>query len=486
VTTEAREPRRGPAAAVIWTTIALVATLTVLFWSVAYVEWRVVTSAGGAASVPAASVRLAFLPPGVASGILLLTTFVFFAVMSRHWREPLPVLAELARRIGSGERVSVPYQERADEMGDLAVALRGWQDASALREVLLRSAPVGILRLDSAGVVSEANRAAGAILGCQPSELEGRELLDFVHPEDRGLADRVLPLIQAGQDRMVAEARLRRRGGWLWCSATVASMAAEQGSPGSFVVILEDISVRKSQAEWAAAIQREMLPARAPELDGYEIAARCLYAQEVAGDLYDWVDTGDGQLEFTVADVMGKGMGAALVTAALRTALRTLPAELGPAQRVSRAAGEMTFGPQADSLFVTLFHARLELASGRLRYVDAGHGYCLLRRAGGRLERLPVRSLPLGIGISEEEIAEGVVYLEPGDTLLVCSDGLVELAEGSVALEELISELDPGLDARRAVDRLIAAMPNHPIDDVTVLVLNRAGPAPRRPRCHAP
>src|SRR5207302_10538078 len=113
------------------------------------------------------------------------------------------------------------------------------------------------------------------------------------------------------------------------------------------------------------------------------VAGRWLPAQEVAGDLYDWEDTGDGNLELTVADVMGKGMGAALVMAALRTALRAAPGDLGPAERVTRAAAAMTFGAETEGLFVTLFHGRLALATGRLRYVDACHGYCRIRSATG-------------------------------------------------------------------------------------------------------
>src|SRR5205823_8266080 len=181
-------------------------------------------------------------------------------------------------------------------------------------------------------------------LGYRREELDGRQLVDLLHPDDRHLAERVrLALAEPGAERAAVEARLRcGDGSWLWCSAVVAPVSA-QGQDG-FILILEDISERKRQMEWAAAVQREMLPARPPLLPGYELAGRCLPAQEVAGDLYDWVDTGDGYLELTVADVMGKGMGAALVMAALRTALRAAPGELGPAERVTRAAASMTLG----------------------------------------------------------------------------------------------------------------------------------------------
>src|SRR5207302_1712191 len=81
-------------------------------------------------------------------------------------------------------------------------------------------------------------------------------------------------------------------------------------------------SDRKGHAELAAKIQRELLPHMVPEVEGYEVAGACLSAMEVAGDFYDWVLDDEGQLQFTVADVMGKGMGAALVTATLRAVLR--------------------------------------------------------------------------------------------------------------------------------------------------------------------
>jgi phosphoserine phosphatase RsbU/P len=169
-------------------------------------------------------------------------------------------------------------------------------------------------------------------------------------------------------------------------------------------------------------------------------------------------------------------MGAALVMAALRTALRTAPGELGPAARVARAGEAMTFGSEGDGLFVTLFHASLEMATGRLRYVDAGHGYCAIRRAGGAVERLEARSLPLGVGLGEA-FREGEVRLEPGDLLLVCSDGLMEVGEETARLEEVLAALDGGDDATAVVERLVARVGTRLSDAATVLALRRLAPA---------
>jgi len=232
------------------------------------------------------------------------------------------------------------------------------------------------------------------------------------------------------------------------------------------------LAEQRRQTERAARIQRELWPNAKPGLERYQVAGACRPAEDVAGDLFDWQERPNGQLDLTVADVMGKGIGAALVMASLRAGLRAAPESLGPAERLETAASSITLGSDDEGLFVTVFHCRLDPDSGELRFADAGHGYCAVRRASGELVHLGDRSLPVGIQ-SGQRFREGRITLGPGDMLVVYSDGLVERPEGTVGLEAFADELGRADDADDAVRRLLERTPTPQSDDVTALVLRR-------------
>jgi PAS domain S-box-containing protein len=312
------------------------------------------------------------------------------------------------------------------------------------------------------------------MLGRERPELLGQSFLQLVHPGDRERDVAAYRALAEGRsDRLAVESRLARGdGGTLWCAQVAGVVRDAGGHPESFVTIVEDVTERRSQAERAIHIQRQLLPQATPVIQGYDLAGACRPAQDVAGDFYDWVTSADGCIDVTVADVMGKGMGAALVMAVLRTALRSAPASLGPAARVRVAADSLARGLSDEGLFITLFHGRLDVASGILHYVDAGHGYCAIRQDGGHLVPLSRRSLPVGVR-SEEVFDEGTVRLDPGDMLIVYSDGLVEREEETVPLSELDVALDGVAGAGQMVRRLMRWVPARPADDVTVVVLSR-------------
>ncbi len=452
----------------------------VVFGLVAYTEWRLAASIRPAgASGP--DLGLAIGWPLMLAAVDLLMAALMILHVVRVVAIPVDRLVRTAVQIARGGRPPVPFVDRGDEVGNLARALEGWRDASEAREVLLTRAPVGICRADHAGRLQDANLAAAAMLGRTPEALAGRELLTLVHPADAEAARASVEAILEGRtERTDFETRLVRADGTaIWCSIAVAPIGPADGRPSSSIVILDDISERRQQAEKAASVQRELVPVTAPPLRDYELAGVCIPAAEVAGDLYDWALTEDGHLDLTLADVMGKGMRAALVMARLQTALATAPRALGPAERVAGADRSVTFDMDASGLLVTLFQGRLELETGVLRYVDAGHGYCMVVRRGGEVIPLAGSSLPLGLGLGAV-FREETVTLEPGDVLVVYSDGLVEVGGQTLQQTDLAAELERAEAAEVMMRRLVGRVSARHTDDVTVVVLRRLPTAAER------
>ena len=232
---------------------------------------------------------------------------------------------------------------------------------------------------------------------------------------------------------------------------------------------------RQLEAEMsrAARVQADLLPNEAPELDGFEIAARCVPAREVGGDFYDWVKADPDGLVLTLGDVMGKGMPAALLMATARAVLRALYRQNRPATTVNLAAQALEVDLQRSASFLTLFHAQLDVASRHLHYVDAVHGHAFVCRADGTLEEVREGGLPLGI-LPDERYQEGSVVFGPGDALVVYSDGLVDACpDSTLDIPTIAEHLRGAMGAEEMVDRLVQIPPLTDLlpDDLTVVVL---------------
>lgn len=224
----------------------------------------------------------------------------------------------------------------------------------------------------------------------------------------------------------------------------------------------------------AAKVVADLMPASPPPISGFGLAAACLSARDVGGDFYDWQELSD-KISLTVGDVMGKGLPAALLMASVRAALRAVAADFDPAEVVQRTARALNHDLDRSGAFATLFHAQIDIRTGGVRYVDAGHGYVLLRRADGRVEDLKPWGLPLGID-SREQYQEGCVMLDPGDALIVYSDGLVEARGDLFGTRDAVAlHATVGHDAQAIVRRLIDEVREvNPLpDDLTVVVLQR-------------
>lgn len=174
----------------------------------------------------------------------------------------------------------------------------------------------------------------------------------------------------------------------------------------------------------ARLIQQTLLPREVPQITGWDIAPLYEPAREVGGDFYDFIDLGGDHLGLVIADVTDKGVPAALVMAMARSILRAAAGRLDSPGAVLARVNEVLCPDIPPNMFVTCFYAILDLASGHLRFANAGHDLPYWRHAG-IAHGLHARGMPLGLmpGMYYEEQE---VTLCPGDQVLLYSDGLVE------------------------------------------------------------
>ncbi len=173
----------------------------------------------------------------------------------------------------------------------------------------------------------------------------------------------------------------------------------------------------------AAEIQRSMLPKASPVIEGYDVAAGTEPCRAVGGDYFDFHVTKD-RLTFVLGDVSGKGTGAALIMTILRAAVRDhwLDDDLIVALREMNNL--VTQNVPANK-YVTFFLGRLELATGQLEYVNAGHNAPILSRGSGAVERLQTGGMVLGL-FEDVSYERGWTHLDPQDRLIVFTDGFSE------------------------------------------------------------
>jgi serine phosphatase RsbU (regulator of sigma subunit) len=231
---------------------------------------------------------------------------------------------------------------------------------------------------------------------------------------------------------------------------------------------------RADQMRRAVELQAGMLPDSPFKGEGFELAAHFVASKEISGDFYDWYLQDSGGLVLTLGDVMGKGLPAALMMATARAALRGSAGVPELDEGVTRAGDVMAAALAVNHAYVTVFHSVFEPRSGELRYVDAGHGHARLVRGMTGQELLPMRSAPIGI-FPDTQFVVGRVTLNPGDSLVVFSDGLLDLRPDLATKEVQIPyEARQAGSAQEMVDILAHGSKSRVLfDDVTVVALRR-------------
>jgi len=176
----------------------------------------------------------------------------------------------------------------------------------------------------------------------------------------------------------------------------------------------------------ARDIQLRLLPARPPEVPGYEVTGFSVPCHEVGGDYFDFIELPSGRVVIALGDVSGKGFDAALLMACLHASVRSQAYTAAPVAEKVRAVHRYLWECTPPNRFVTLFYGELDPRTHRLVYVNAGHLPPVLVRSDGSVEGLESGGLPVGL-LGDATYADREVYLEPGDLMAIYSDGVTEL-----------------------------------------------------------
>jgi len=398
-------------------------------------------------------------------------------------------------------------------------------DRAAFQEALLQSIPYPMFVMDAAGRFLSCNAPHTRTFGITSTALQSKSIRDlpYVSRETSGqLCSETRTVIQEG-GRYTRELNVTDAAG----TSRVVIFSADgfrtsAGQPGGLIGLLVDITdekrtaaelkIAKEKAEQANTIieaqkrrmqdeldvgrqiQMSMVPGRFPVLAGADLWGTLRPAREVGGDFYDFFQPSAEELWLCIGDVSGKGVPAALLMAVTKTLIKSFAArERAPGEVLTQVNEELSRDNE-NAMFVTAFLARLNLASGELRYSNAGHNPPLLRRAEGMVERLATRH---GVALGAAEGAgygESSTILSPGDTLLLYTDGVSEALDTGAAfftearLREVVLEAAAG-SARELATAVVSAVDifaqgAEQADDITLLSLRYGPPMSTAPNRH--
>ncbi len=238
----------------------------------------------------------------------------------------------------------------------------------------------------------------------------------------------------------------------------------------------------------ATLIQQNFLPKQLPDLEGWHVGAHYQPAREVGGDFYDFIDLPGDQLGIVIGDVTDKGVPAAMVMAATRSVLRASAGRIVSPGTVLERVNDLMCPDMPPKMFVTCLYGVLDTVTGRIRFANAGHNLPYVRTETGTVE-LRATGMPLGLlpGIEYEE-KEAV--LEPGQTMLLHSDGVAEAHNGvgneMFGFPRLMDVVGARAGSGDVIARVLAELDRftptgwEQEDDITLVAIRRDWPAEAR------
>ena len=244
---------------------------------------------------------------------------------------------------------------------------------------------------------------------------------------------------------------------------------------------LKDKLLAREELEAGRSVQRALMPDSSPTIPGWDVWLFTRSANDVGGDLVDYLPLGEQRFGIVLGDVAGKGLPAALLMAKLQSTLRALAAVENSLAELGQKMNRILCRDGLPNRFATLVYLDLGAGSGCVRMLNAGHPPPLVLR-GTTLEELPNGSMALGM-FPEAIFSEQRVEFADGDALIVFSDGLTEAMNGNAEFfgdERLRARLPAlaGMTAEGIGAEVVAAVDDfvgdaRPHDDLSLIVLRR-------------
>ncbi len=413
--------------------------------------------------------------------ILVLTALYFYL---RRTFQPLEGAISVLKALSSGNTDVRLEAEGAGEIGRIADAVSVFRENTITladqrrqserqrrrQERLIRQQLTILASTLEKGEKGEALQDMQDLLdrGRRPAE-EGQAVKPLDEDEQLGLLAQVLQSMSA----QITDQHRR-----------LTQMVAELQEA---IVTKTKLAGLQQELEIARRLQYSILPKALPPSDGVEVTGCMDPAKEVGGDFYDFFFVEPGRLGLVIADVSGKGVPAALFMAISRSLLKATAQSLkDPGKSIDRINAVMA-DENDEMMFVTLFYGVLDLASGKLTFVNAGHNQPYLRHTDGGVRMVgTLGDVPLAV-VEDFSFTVSTEQLTPGDVLLLYTDGVTESfnaaeeAYGEPRLEATLKGLKDNVGSAevvdavvRSVDDFVAGAPQS--DDMTMLALKWSGP----------
>ena len=265
----------------------------------------------------------------------------------------------------------------------------------------------------------------------------------------------------------------------------MANIAAVRIEHARLVEVEQAERLLAKDLQQACDIQRGLLPEKAPDLPGLDLAGYNAPCRGVGGDYYDFISCADGRVALLVADVAGKGMPAALLMSNLQARAQVLFDDPQHLATIVARLNRVLKANVPGNRFITFFVGVLDPATGEITYVNAGHNPPILVHRAGGVERLDSTGMILGI-LPNSEYEEKHCRLDPGDVVVLFSDGVTEANRidtdeefGEERLATVLAEV-MGKPAKEIIDTIQQRLQAFtcgapPFDDLTLVVARRIG-----------